>query len=60
MNPAAADDFLARVRAPNPLGRNGTLTEIGDVLVFLLSDAARYVSGSTIVADGGFLAVKSF
>jgi NAD(P)-dependent dehydrogenase (short-subunit alcohol dehydrogenase family) len=60
MNPAAADDFLARVRAANALGRIGTVSEIGDVLVFLLSDAARYVSGSTIVADGGFLAVKGF
>ena len=60
MNPAATDDFLSRVRGANALGRIGTVSEIGDVLVFLLSDAARYVSGTTIVADGGFLAVKSF
>jgi NAD(P)-dependent dehydrogenase (short-subunit alcohol dehydrogenase family) len=60
MNPAAADDFLVRVRGANALGRIGSVSEVGDVLVFLLSDAARYVSGTTIVADGGFLAVKSF
>jgi NAD(P)-dependent dehydrogenase (short-subunit alcohol dehydrogenase family) len=60
MNPAAAEDFLSRVRAANALGRIGTPSEIGDVLVFLVSDAARYVTGTTIVADGGFLAVKRF
>jgi NAD(P)-dependent dehydrogenase (short-subunit alcohol dehydrogenase family) len=60
MNPADAEGFLERVRAANALGRIGTTAEIGDVLVFLVSDAARYVTGATIVADGGFLAVKSF
>jgi NAD(P)-dependent dehydrogenase (short-subunit alcohol dehydrogenase family) len=59
MNPAAAEGFLDRVRAANALGRVGTVAEIGDVLVFLVSDAARYVTGATIVVDGGFLAVKS-
>jgi NAD(P)-dependent dehydrogenase (short-subunit alcohol dehydrogenase family) len=60
MNTADADGFLERVRAANALGRIGTTEEIGDVLVFLVSDAARYVTGATIVADGGFLAVKGF
>ena len=48
MNPAEAEGFLERVRAANALGRIGTTAEIGDVLVFLVSDAARYVTG----ADG--------
>jgi NAD(P)-dependent dehydrogenase (short-subunit alcohol dehydrogenase family) len=60
MNTADADGFLDRVRGANALGRIGTVEEIGDVVVFLVSDAARYVTGATIVADGGFLAVKSF
>ena len=60
MNAEEAEGFLDRVRAANALGRVGTVSEIGDVLVFLLSDAARYVTGTTIVADGGFLAVKRF
>ena len=58
LNAEDAEGFLDRVRAANALGRIGTVSEIGDVLVFLLSDAARYVTGTTIVADGGFLAVK--
>jgi NAD(P)-dependent dehydrogenase (short-subunit alcohol dehydrogenase family) len=48
------------VRGANALGRIGTVEEIGDVVAFLVSDAARYVTGATIVADGGFLAVKRF
>ena len=50
----------ARVRGANALGRIGTVEEVGDVVAFLVSDAARYVTGATIVADGGFVAVKSF
>ena len=60
MNAAGADGFLDRVRGANALGRIGTVDEIGDVVAFLVSDAASYVTGATIVADGGFLAVKSF
>jgi NAD(P)-dependent dehydrogenase (short-subunit alcohol dehydrogenase family) len=60
MNTEDAAGFLDRVRAANALGRIGTVPEVADVLVFLVSDAARYVTGTTIVADGGFLAVKRF
>jgi NAD(P)-dependent dehydrogenase (short-subunit alcohol dehydrogenase family) len=60
MNTADAASFLDRVRAANALGRIGTVDEVADVVVFLVSDAARYVTGATVVVDGGFLAVKSF
>jgi NAD(P)-dependent dehydrogenase (short-subunit alcohol dehydrogenase family) len=60
MNRSEADSFLEKVRAANALGRIGDPTEIASVLVFLASDAASYVTGTTIVADGGFLAVKTF
>jgi 3-oxoacyl-[acyl-carrier protein] reductase len=36
-----------------PLGRWGTPQEFGDVACFLASDRARYVSGTTILVDGG-------
>lgn len=36
-----------------PLGRRGTPDEIASVVTFLLSDAAAYLTGTTIVADGG-------
>jgi 2-deoxy-D-gluconate 3-dehydrogenase len=44
--------LLARV----PAGRWGTPEEIADPVVFLASDAARFVHGATLVVDGGWLA----
>jgi len=38
-----------------PLGRAGTPDDVSGVVTFLCSDAARYVTGQTIVVDGGFL-----
>ncbi|MGH2640482.1 MAG: SDR family NAD(P)-dependent oxidoreductase [Actinomycetota bacterium] len=36
-----------------PIGRSGTAEEIGEVVAFLASDRARYVTGQTVVVDGG-------
>lgn len=36
------------------LGRLGTPEEIGGLLVFLASDAARYINGASILIDGGW------
>lgn len=38
-----------------PMGRWGKPEELGGVAVFLASDASSYVTGQTIVVDGGFL-----
>jgi NAD(P)-dependent dehydrogenase (short-subunit alcohol dehydrogenase family) len=59
MNRQEADLFLERVENANALGRIGEPAEVADVVVFLASDAARYVTGSSLVVDGGYLAVKS-
>jgi len=36
-----------------PLGRSGAPAEVGEVIAFLASDAASYVTGQGIVVDGG-------
>ena len=60
MNRAEADRFLRQVEEANALGRIGRPEEIAEVVVFLASDAASYVTGTTIVVDGGYLTVKKF
>ena len=60
MNLEEAASFRKRVEGANALGRIGTPEEIADVVTFLASDASRYVTGTTVVVDGGYLAVKSF
>ncbi|MFZ4603642.1 MAG: SDR family NAD(P)-dependent oxidoreductase [Caulobacterales bacterium] len=50
-NPDAADRIIART----PLGRWGEAQDCGDVIGFLCSDQARFVSGVTIPVDGGYL-----
>ena len=48
-------DFMDRF--PKPLGgRNSTPEEQGHLVVFLNSDAASYITGANIYADGGFTA----
>ena len=36
-----------------PMGRYGSVHEFGRVAAFILSDAASYINGATIVVDGG-------
>jgi NAD(P)-dependent dehydrogenase (short-subunit alcohol dehydrogenase family) len=60
MSPVEAGEFLGKVADANALGRIGRPEEIADVVVFLASDASRYVTGSSIVVDGGYLTVKTF
>jgi len=47
-------DFRASFEARVPMGRLGEPDELGPAAVFLASDASSYVTGATLVVDGGF------
>ena len=48
-NPKLYQGILASI----PSGRMGTAEEVANVVMFLASDAARWVTGQTIAVDGG-------
>jgi NAD(P)-dependent dehydrogenase (short-subunit alcohol dehydrogenase family) len=50
------DEFLRKYRARVPLGRLAEPEDLGAPLVFLASDASRYVTGHELRVDGGFTA----
>lgn len=43
----------ARIASAVPLGRLGEPRDIADAMLFLASDAARYITGQTVIIDGG-------
>lgn len=48
---SSGDRGMARV----PLGRWGTVEEVAKMAVFLASDATSYLTGQTIISDGGYV-----
>lgn len=50
-------EIVAAYHDAIPLNRYGAEAEIAAVIVFLASDAASYVTGQVVAADGGFDAV---
>ncbi|HEX2667230.1 MAG TPA: SDR family oxidoreductase, partial [Gammaproteobacteria bacterium] len=50
------NDLLAKI----PEGRMGSVEDVADVAVLLASDAARYMTGSSVYVDGGMTLFPSF
>mgnify|MGYP000096537645 CR=1 FL=1 len=48
-----SDEAKARIMSRTPMKRLGQPSEIADVVAFLLSDAASYMTGEIVVVDGG-------
>jgi NAD(P)-dependent dehydrogenase (short-subunit alcohol dehydrogenase family) len=53
MKRLSSPDVITQLEESIPLGRMGTVDEIGQVAVFLASPMASYVSGTVLVTDGG-------
>jgi glucose 1-dehydrogenase len=55
MNPLDDPEELARLGAEIPLGRIGDPADVAAAISMLLSDDAAYVTGTTLLVDGGWI-----
>jgi hypothetical protein len=55
-DPSTYEENLARAAQAHPLGRIGTPDEIANVVLFLASDAASFMTGEYVCVDGGMMA----
>lgn len=46
---------MEKIKQATPLKRNGQPKDIADVVHFLISDAARFITGSDVLVDGGVI-----
>lgn len=46
---------MQAIKEATPLKRNGTPEDVADVVRFLVSDAARFITGADILIDGGVI-----
>ncbi len=51
---------LQNIRKHTPMGRFGKLEEITGAALYLASEESRFVTGTSVVVDGGFLAFAGF
>ena len=56
---ALGQEYLDRMARSVPLGFLGEPEDIGEVVAFLASDGARYVTGQSVVIDGGQILPES-
>jgi 3-oxoacyl-[acyl-carrier protein] reductase len=50
---ALGSEYITRMTAAIPQGRLGTVEDVAYSALFLASDEAAFISGQTIVVDGG-------
>lgn len=53
------EDALQGFNSLHPIGRIGTTEEVADAVAFLLSDKARWITGTVLDVDGGVMAGRN-
>ena len=53
-----SEDAKKKILSRTPLKRLGEPSEVADVVAWLASDAASYVTGEIVVVDGGRMALN--
>lgn len=56
LSPGDAAALIAKRHASVPMGRMGDAWDVAHAILFLVSDEARYITGTEIVVDGGMSA----
>jgi 3-oxoacyl-[acyl-carrier protein] reductase len=46
-------EYTEKMQSSIPMGRLGTVTDIANAVLFFVSDEAAYITGQTLVVDGG-------
>lgn len=54
MNTNAGDPTMRNVARLTPMGRCGYTTEVADVVYYLCSDSASFITGADVAVDGGY------
>jgi len=58
--PDGVDAALARYGATHPLGRIGTGQDVANLVLFLASDKASFMTGEYVCVDGGYMALGAW
>ena len=58
--PGDIEDTLRRYGKTHPIGRIGTGQDIANVVMFLASDKASFMTGEHVNVDGGFMALGAW
>jgi 3-oxoacyl-[acyl-carrier protein] reductase len=53
MTESLNDDVKEKLLKSIPLGRMGKTSDVSDLVSFIISDAANYITGQTIHVNGG-------
>ncbi|MDE8734404.1 glucose 1-dehydrogenase [Eubacteriales bacterium DFI.9.88] len=55
-NGQTIDEYCSEFAKLHPIGRMGQATEVAEAYLFLASDAASFITGTTLMVDGGYVA----